>query len=174
MINGFCVNVIAVKFDREHQSKGGEHEDNRRVKKHSYWLAFQHISKESLKWESFHICQCRRLYSSSYLLLSFLQSLGNKEGSGPPTHSIPPPSLPPAAQRRPRSSSPVHNPPASPPPRPPSLPPPSSHTESEAESLLEELQRGKEQAGQLEGKAVNTTEEVTSKNHFVATITATI
>ncbi|KAL3062360.1 hypothetical protein OYC64_002214 [Pagothenia borchgrevinki] len=78
------------------------------------------------------------------------QSLGNKEGSGPPTHSIPPPSLPPAAQRRPRSSSPVHNPPASPPPRPPSLPPPSSHTESEAESLLEELQRGKEQAGQLE------------------------
>ncbi|KAK1892431.1 Centrosomal protein of 120 kDa [Dissostichus eleginoides] len=55
------------------------------------------------------------------------QSLGNKEGSGPPTHAIPPPSLPPAAQRRPRSSSP-----------------------SEAESLLEELQRGKEQAGQLE------------------------
>ena len=36
MINGFCVNVIAVKtgpvkFDREHQSKGGGNEDNRRV-----------------------------------------------------------------------------------------------------------------------------------------------
>ena len=36
MIHGFCVNVIAVKtgpvkFDREHQSKGGN-EDNRRVK----------------------------------------------------------------------------------------------------------------------------------------------
>ncbi|KAK5870647.1 hypothetical protein PBY51_003576 [Eleginops maclovinus] len=77
------------------------------------------------------------------------QSLGNKEGIGRPTHSNPPPSLPPPAQRRPRSSSPVQNPPDSPPPRPPSLPLPSSHTESEAESLLEELQRSKDQAGQL-------------------------
>ena len=34
MINGFCVNVITgpVKFDHEHQSKGGGNEDNRRVK----------------------------------------------------------------------------------------------------------------------------------------------
>jgi len=37
MMNGFCVNVIAVKtgpvkFDREHPSKGGRNEDNRRVK----------------------------------------------------------------------------------------------------------------------------------------------
>uniref|UniRef100_A0AAX7TLS7 C2 domain-containing protein n=1 Tax=Astatotilapia calliptera TaxID=8154 RepID=A0AAX7TLS7_ASTCA len=42
----------------------------------------------------------------------------------------------------PRSSSPVHKPAGSPPhpgPRGPPLPPPSSHTESEAESLLDEL-----------------------------------
>ena len=37
MINGVCVNVMAVKtgpvkFDREHQSKGGGNEDNRKVK----------------------------------------------------------------------------------------------------------------------------------------------
>lgn len=73
------------------------------------------------------------------------QSLGTKEGSGAQTHSSPPPSVPPAAQR-PRSSSPVPKLPDSSPPGPP-LPPPSSHTESEAESLLEELQHGREQAG---------------------------
>ncbi|XP_069379308.1 centrosomal protein of 120 kDa isoform X2 [Paralichthys olivaceus] len=71
------------------------------------------------------------------------QSLGNKEGSGAQTKSLPPPSVPPVEQR-PRCSSPVRKPPDSPPPGPP-LPPASSHTESEAESLLEELQRGKEQ-----------------------------
>ncbi|XP_059193835.1 centrosomal protein of 120 kDa [Centropristis striata] len=70
------------------------------------------------------------------------QSLGTKEGGGAP-------SAPPAAVQRPRSSSPVQRPPASSPPGPPPLPPASSHTESEAESLLEELQRGREQAGQL-------------------------
>ena len=42
MINGYCVNVIAVKtgpvkFDSEHQSKGGENEDNRRVKGFILW-----------------------------------------------------------------------------------------------------------------------------------------
>ena len=42
MINGFCVNVIAVKtgpikFDCEHQSKGGN-EDNRTVKSDSKTL----------------------------------------------------------------------------------------------------------------------------------------
>ncbi|KAK9522017.1 hypothetical protein VZT92_018513 [Zoarces viviparus] len=67
------------------------------------------------------------------------QSVGTKEA-----HSDPPPPAPPPAAQRPRSSSPARKPPASPP-----LPPPSSHTESEAESLEEELQRGKEQAGQL-------------------------
>uniref|UniRef100_A0A671UTG8 Centrosomal protein 120 n=1 Tax=Sparus aurata TaxID=8175 RepID=A0A671UTG8_SPAAU len=56
-----------------------------------------------------------------------------------------PPSIPPVEQR-PRSSSPVRKPPDSSPPGPPLLPP-SSHTESEAESLLEELQHGTEQAG---------------------------
>ncbi|XP_070760372.1 centrosomal protein of 120 kDa [Enoplosus armatus] len=66
------------------------------------------------------------------------QSVGNKEGSGAP--SVPP------AKPRPRSSSPVRKPPDSSPPGPP-LPPPSSHTESEADSLLEELPHGKEQAG---------------------------
>ncbi|XP_051277824.1 centrosomal protein of 120 kDa [Dicentrarchus labrax] len=77
------------------------------------------------------------------------QSLGNK-GSGAQTHSNPaPPSVPPSvrtAEQRPRSSSPIRKPPDSSPPGPP-LPPPSSHTESEAESLLEEFQQGKEQAG---------------------------
>ncbi|KAM9360239.1 centrosomal protein of 120 kDa [Symphorus nematophorus] len=71
------------------------------------------------------------------------QSLGNKERSGVQIHSIPPPPVPPVEQR-PRSSSPVRKPPDSSPPGPP-LPPSSSHTESEAESLLEE--HGKEQAG---------------------------
>ncbi|XP_078107637.1 centrosomal protein of 120 kDa [Sander vitreus] len=75
------------------------------------------------------------------------QSLGKKEGGGAQSHSNPPPSVPPAVQR-PRSSSPVRKPPDFSPPGP-LLPPPSSHTESEAESLLEELQRGKEQAGLL-------------------------
>ncbi|XP_044052477.1 centrosomal protein of 120 kDa isoform X2 [Siniperca chuatsi] len=77
------------------------------------------------------------------------QSLGNKEGSGAPTHANPLPSVPPSvspAKLRPRSSSPVRKPPDSSPPGP-SLPPPSSHTESEAESLLEELRHGKDQAG---------------------------
>nr|XP_020450881.1 centrosomal protein of 120 kDa isoform X1 [Monopterus albus] len=68
------------------------------------------------------------------------QSLGNNDGGRAQTLSVHPP-VPPVEQR-PHSSSPVRKPPDSPP-----LPPPSSHTESEAESLLEELQRGKEQAG---------------------------
>ncbi|XP_074495645.1 centrosomal protein of 120 kDa [Sebastes fasciatus] len=72
------------------------------------------------------------------------KSLGTKEGSGVQMQSIPPSSVPRAAQR-PRSSSPVRKPPDSSPPLGPPLPPPSSHTESEAESLLEELQRGREQ-----------------------------
>ncbi|XP_034727047.1 centrosomal protein of 120 kDa [Etheostoma cragini] len=76
------------------------------------------------------------------------QSLGKKEGGGAQSYSNPPPSAPPAVQR-PQSSSPVRKPPYFSPPGPP-LPSPSSHTESEAESLLEELQRGKEQAGLLE------------------------
>ncbi|XP_039659237.1 centrosomal protein of 120 kDa [Perca fluviatilis] len=75
------------------------------------------------------------------------QSLGKKEGGGAQSHSNPPPSVPPAVQR-PQSSSPVRKPPDFSPPGPP-LPPLSSHTESEAESLLEELQRGQEQAGLL-------------------------
>ncbi|XP_044189124.1 centrosomal protein of 120 kDa [Thunnus albacares] len=74
------------------------------------------------------------------------QALGRKEGSGAKTHSVPP-SVPPAEQR-PRSSSPVRKPPdASSSPLGPPLPPPSSHTESEAESLLEELRHAKQQAG---------------------------
>ncbi|XP_060894833.1 centrosomal protein of 120 kDa [Labrus mixtus] len=69
------------------------------------------------------------------------QSLGSKEAGGgqkksnPPSHL--PPSVPPADQR-PLSSSPVRKPPDSSPPAAP-LSPASSHTESEAESLLEEL-----------------------------------
>uniref|UniRef100_A0A8D3AP07 Centrosomal protein 120 n=1 Tax=Scophthalmus maximus TaxID=52904 RepID=A0A8D3AP07_SCOMX len=74
----------------------------------------------------------------------------NKEGSGARTRSVPTsvplplppaaaPSVPPPAEPRPRSSSPLQKPPDSSPPPP--LPPPSFHTESEAESLLEELQR---------------------------------
>ncbi|XP_030274209.1 centrosomal protein of 120 kDa [Sparus aurata] len=77
------------------------------------------------------------------------ESLGTKEGYGAQTQFYPPlpdpPSIPPVEQR-PRSSSPVRKPPDSSPPGPPLLPP-SSHTESEAESLLEELQHGTEQAG---------------------------
>ncbi|XP_049907999.1 centrosomal protein of 120 kDa isoform X1 [Epinephelus moara] len=73
------------------------------------------------------------------------QSLGTRKGGGAQTHSSPPPSVPPVVQR-PRSSSPIRKPPDSSPPGPP-LPPHSSHTESEVESLLEELQRGKVQAG---------------------------
>ncbi|XP_026178104.1 centrosomal protein of 120 kDa isoform X2 [Mastacembelus armatus] len=75
------------------------------------------------------------------------QSLGIKGGSGAQTQSIrasvPAASVPLSAPQR---SSPVPKPPeSSSPPGPP--PPPSSHTESEAESLLEELQHGKEKAG---------------------------
>ncbi|XP_072243359.1 centrosomal protein of 120 kDa [Leuresthes tenuis] len=66
-------------------------------------------------------------------------SVGNKKSTGAPPPAAPPPEL------RPRSSSPVQKPPRHSPPPPP-LPPPSSHTESEAESLLEELQRHKELA----------------------------
>ncbi|XP_071340092.1 centrosomal protein of 120 kDa isoform X2 [Trachinotus anak] len=73
------------------------------------------------------------------------QSLGNKDGGGAQTPSAPPPSVPPA-ELRPRSLSPVRKPCESSPPGPP-LPPPSSHTESEAESLLEEFHRGRERAG---------------------------
>ncbi|KAM7391037.1 hypothetical protein PAMP_021754 [Pampus punctatissimus] len=75
------------------------------------------------------------------------QPSGKKDGSGAGAHTVPPPSVPPAEQR-PQSSSPVRKPPdaSSSPPRPP-LSPPSSHTESEAESLLEELQHAREQAG---------------------------
>ncbi|KAM9393923.1 centrosomal protein of 120 kDa [Pholidichthys leucotaenia] len=72
-----------------------------------------------------------------------LQPVGNKEDGG---------TAPPVKQR-PRSSSPAQKPPhsLSPPPPPPAaaeppLPPP-SHTESEAESLLEEIGQDKEQAG---------------------------
>uniref|UniRef100_A0A3P8U4X6 Centrosomal protein 120 n=1 Tax=Amphiprion percula TaxID=161767 RepID=A0A3P8U4X6_AMPPE len=70
------------------------------------------------------------------------QSVGNKEGPGAPL----------SAAQRPQSSSPIRKPPDSPAAAaaaaalPPALPPPSSHTESEAESLLEELQRAKDQA----------------------------
>ncbi|XP_076588019.1 centrosomal protein of 120 kDa isoform X1 [Chaetodon auriga] len=75
-----------------------------------------------------------------------LQSLMNKEESGAQTRSNPtvPPSVPPAEQR-PQSSSPVRKLPDSSPPGPPLSP--SSHTESEAESLLKELQHGKDLAG---------------------------
>ncbi|XP_041644369.1 centrosomal protein of 120 kDa [Cheilinus undulatus] len=71
------------------------------------------------------------------------QSLGSKKASeAQPTSkppSEPPPSGPPAEQR-PESSSPVRKPPDFSPP----AAPPSSHTESEAESLLQELQHAKE------------------------------
>ncbi|XP_003444553.1 centrosomal protein of 120 kDa isoform X1 [Oreochromis niloticus] len=72
------------------------------------------------------------------------QSVGNKEASGVLSPAVPP------AEQRPRSSSPVHKPAGSPPhpgPRGPPLPPPSSHTESEAESLLDELRHGREPTG---------------------------
>ncbi|XP_071371081.1 centrosomal protein of 120 kDa-like, partial [Centroberyx affinis] len=97
------------------------------------------------------------------------QLLGSKGGDGPQKPSIPPsllppsrpPSGPPAEQRR-RTPSPVRPPPgpASSPPGPTSsppgpssspphvpLPPAASHTESEAESLQEELHHGRHQAG---------------------------
>lgn len=110
----------------------------------------------------------RKLQKSSvsipYCHLSFFQSLVTKEGSGaqPPSGrpSIPPPSVPPSipfAEQRPRSSSPGGKPPDSSPSGPP-LPPTSSHTESDAESLLEELQQRREQAG-LAGKAQNTSSQ---------------
>ncbi|TKS78172.1 Centrosomal protein of 120 kDa [Collichthys lucidus] len=76
------------------------------------------------------------------------QSIGNKEASGPQTQSYPRSSVPlsvPPVEQRPQSSSPVRKPPDSSPDH--LLPPPSSHTESEAESLLEELQHSKKQAG---------------------------
>jgi len=92
----------------------------------------------------------------TYLLTTltsfFLQSLGTKEVPSdapqrpPAPPSVPPPappSIPPPAP----PSVPPPAPPSVPPPAPPSIPPPappSSHTESEAESLLEELHRGKE------------------------------
>ncbi|KAM4577146.1 centrosomal protein of 120 kDa isoform 1-T1 [Odontesthes bonariensis] len=68
------------------------------------------------------------------------QSVGNKKSTG-----APPPEL------RPRSASPVQKPP--PHRSPPPLPPPSSHTESEAESLMEELQRHREQAAATDVEA---------------------
>ncbi|XP_029366024.1 centrosomal protein of 120 kDa isoform X2 [Echeneis naucrates] len=68
--------------------------------------------------------------------------LGNK-GSGLQTHRAPSPSAPPAEQR-PRNPSPVRQPPDS---SPPAAPPLSPHTESEAESLLEERQRGGDRVG---------------------------
>ncbi|XP_053180840.1 LOW QUALITY PROTEIN: centrosomal protein of 120 kDa [Scomber japonicus] len=71
------------------------------------------------------------------------QSLGKKGGGAAQTLSVPPPPPP----SRPRSSSPVRKPRASSsPPPPPAAAAASSHTESEAESLLEELQRAKEPA----------------------------
>lgn len=79
-----------------------------------------------------------------------LQSLRSKEGDVAETH-VNPPSVPPSAPsaaQRPRSSSPIQKPHDSPPPAPlPLLPPAASHTESEAESLLEELQLSKQKAG---------------------------
>ncbi|XP_029916565.1 centrosomal protein of 120 kDa [Myripristis murdjan] len=88
------------------------------------------------------------------------QLSGNNEGAvGPEISSLGPsllpPSAPPAGQR-PRTPSPVPQPPNAPsssapaPPAglqpPPPLPPASSHTESDAESLQEEQQRGRESA----------------------------
>lgn len=84
----------------------------------------------------------------TYCLPSILQSSWNKEGHGAQTHEHPPPSVPPPVEQKPRSSSPVQKPPDSSPPAP-HLPPPNSHTESEAESLLEELQFQAGLAGEL-------------------------
>ncbi|XP_047237996.1 centrosomal protein of 120 kDa isoform X1 [Girardinichthys multiradiatus] len=68
-------------------------------------------------------------------------SLGKKDPiRGPSLHV--PPAVAPSAERRAQSSSPVQKPPDSSPP----LPSPSSRTESEAESLLEELELHKKQA----------------------------
>ncbi|KAM6930484.1 centrosomal protein of 120 kDa [Xenentodon cancila] len=66
------------------------------------------------------------------------QSAGKKDITEAPPHSVPPPDAPPAEQR-PQSSSPVRKPPDHSPPH-------SSHTESEADSLLEELNLLKNQA----------------------------
>lgn len=94
------------------------------------------------------------VYECIVILLSVpFQSLRNKEGSGAQPQSVPPPSVP-SAEQRPQSSSPGGKPPDPSPPRR-SLLPPSSHTESEAESLLEELQKGREQMG-LAGGSQNT------------------
>lgn len=89
-------------------------------------------------------CLIITLHVMLHGLVSFQQSVGNKEASGALSPAVPP------AEQRPRSSSPVHKPAGSPPhpgPRGPPLPPPSSHTESEAESLLDELQHGREPTG---------------------------
>ena len=58
MINGFCFNVIAVKtgpvkFDREHQSKGGGDDDNRRVLIGNVTFIWMEMSNElQLRFES--------------------------------------------------------------------------------------------------------------------------
>lgn len=113
------------------------------------------------------------VYALSYFdwqccLLSFLQSVGNKEASGPQTQSYPRSSVPfsvPPVEQRPESSSPVRKPPDSSPDD--LLPPPSSHTESEAESLLEELQHSKKQAG-LAGEAGNTTSYFHTRSSIIS------
>lgn len=68
------------------------------------------------------------------------------------THSVPAPA-------EPQSSSPVRKAPVSPPPGPsgPPRPPASSHTESEADSLLEELRLLKDQEGLAGGAQSETT-----------------
>uniref|UniRef100_A0A3P8VJN2 Centrosomal protein 120 n=1 Tax=Cynoglossus semilaevis TaxID=244447 RepID=A0A3P8VJN2_CYNSE len=89
-----------------------------------------------------------RIRSSKQILLSFLshqpslQILGNKDVGGVQAESVPPP--PTTAPCGQQGISPVHKPPDSstPVPYPPTYP----HTESEAESLLEELHRSKEPA----------------------------
>lgn len=91
-------------------------------------------------------------------MLSFIvfQPSSNKDGYAFQTPSHPPPTVTAAvapAEQRPRSASPVQKPRDSPPPSSP-LSPLSRHTESEAESLLEEPQTG------LPGEAQN------GKNHF--------
>ncbi|XP_024909675.1 centrosomal protein of 120 kDa-like, partial [Cynoglossus semilaevis] len=84
-----------------------------------------------------------------YYLMSiffFFQILGNKDVGGVNAVSVPPP--PTAAPCGQQGISPVHKPPDSstPVPYPPTYP----HTESEAESLLEELHRSKEPAADAE------------------------
>lgn len=88
-----------------------------------------------------------------FSLVSFQQS-SLKEGQGAQKQSNPSPPVPasvPPVEQKPRSSSPVRKTLDSPPPAP-FLSPANCCTESEAESLLEELQRGKE----LEGRAGET------------------